>query len=78
LIRRAACLHPRAIDLGPWRQGADEVGHRPPAEALDATAHELAEDRRGRLRVAEGGVDGLDLDLQGLDQPGQPGRLTGR
>ena len=74
----AAGLHRRAVDLRARRQSADDVGHRPPAEALHATPHQLPEDGGGRLGVPQGGVDGLDLDLQRLDQAGQARGLTGR
>jgi hypothetical protein len=75
-LTEAPGLHRRAIDLGPGRQRADQVGDGPPAEALDASAHQLPEDRRRGLCVAESGVDGLDLDLQRLDQAGKPRGLA--
>ncbi|GAC1656129.1 MAG: hypothetical protein NVS9B1_10740 [Candidatus Dormibacteraceae bacterium] len=67
----------RAVDQRPRGQGADEIGHGSPAEPFDAPPDELAQDRGRRLRVAEGGVDGLYLDLQHLNQPGQAGGLAG-
>jgi hypothetical protein len=45
---------------------------------LDAAPDQLPKDRRRRLGVAESSVDGLDLDLQCLDQARQPRRLAGR
>jgi len=75
-LTEAPCLHRRAVDLGARRQRADQVGHGLPPEPFDAAPDELTKDRRRRLRVAQGGVDGLDLDLQRLDQPGEPGCLA--
>ncbi|MDQ6919269.1 MAG: hypothetical protein M3Z98_07915, partial [Candidatus Dormibacteraeota bacterium] len=75
-MTETARLHRRAVDLGAWRQRADEVGHGVPPEALNAAPNQLPEDRRRGLGVAERGVDGFDLDLQRLDQPGQPRRLA--
>ena len=42
-----------------------------PAESLDPALDELPEHCRGRLRIPQGGVDGLDLDLQRLNQAGE-------
>jgi len=78
LTEAAAGLHRTAIDLWSRRQRADQVGHGQPAEALDAAPDQLPEDGGGRLRVAERGVDRLDVDLQSLHQAGQPRRLPGR
>jgi tryptophanyl-tRNA synthetase len=64
--------------MGARGQGADKVGDGAPAEALDAAPNQLAKDGGGRLGIAERGVDRLDLDLEQLHQPGQPGRLAAR
>ena len=75
-MTEASGLHRGAVDLGTRRQRADQVGDGPPPEALDTAPNQLPKHRRGRLRVAQGGVDGLDLDLQRLHQAGQPRRLA--
>ena len=72
----AACLHRRAVDLGAGRKRPLQVGNGAPAEALDAAPNQLAQNRRGGLRIPQRGVDGLDPDLQGLHQPCQPRRLA--
>jgi hypothetical protein len=74
----AAGLHRGAVDLRAGRQGADDVADRFPAEALRASLHQLPENGGGRLGVAQCRVDGLDLDLQRLDQAGQARGLTRR
>jgi hypothetical protein len=45
---------------------------------LDAPPDQLPKDRGCRLGIAEGGMDGLDLDLQCLDKARQPRRLAWR
>jgi hypothetical protein len=75
-LTEATGLHRRAVDLRARWQRADEVGDGAPAEALDPALDQLPEDGSGRLRVTQGGVDGLDLDLQGLDQAGESGCLA--
>jgi hypothetical protein len=70
-LTEATGLHRRAIDLRARRERADEVSDGLPAEALDPALDELPEHCRGRLRISQGGVDGLDLDLQRLNQAGE-------
>jgi hypothetical protein len=57
----------RAVDLAALRERPKDVADRPPAPAGDAAPDQLAEHRRRRLSVAEGGMRGRDVELERLD-----------